>query len=195
VLKLPFRPTDGHHALDERALSLNLSFVLHERSDSVAVRSAVRAIRRHASIVARLDQPTSLPKDARDTGLPGVDCWLTATIGVPDRLAKTLDVTYDKIVNVDSPVGLAEPMEFFRARADLTLPSDIPEHVGVAALILRPDHQTSQLIVTGVHDWPADRRGALRSLERLIQAHAGQWMPPRALWPAPAESLLPDEVY
>jgi hypothetical protein len=60
---------------------------------------------------------------------------------------------------------------------------------------LRPNRRTSQLVVTGVHNWPDDHRGALRSLERLVQAHAGQWMAPRALWSAPAESLLSDEVY
>jgi hypothetical protein len=51
------------------------------------------------------------------------------------------------------------------------------------------------LIVHGPFDWPTDQRAAIRAVEQVIQAHVGQWMPSRALWSAPAEVLLPDEVY
>jgi hypothetical protein len=195
MLKHLFRPELGHRDNDEQALALNLSFVLHERSDSAAVRRAVRAVRHHSSNVDRLERTVTWQTIVRDANLPSVDFWITANIGVPNRLADALDVADDEIVSVDASAGSPQPASFFRALANLNLPADAPNRIGVAALILRPDHRTSQLIITGVHNWPDDRRGALRSLERLIQAHAGQWMPSRALWPAPAESLLPDEVY
>lgn len=195
MLKRLTRPQHGHRVIDERALALNLSFVLHERSDSAAVRSAVRAVRSHASVAGRLNDSLSAPVDSVQYDDPETTQWITATIGVPHLLADALSVSRDRMLIADSDAGSPHQVEFFRAPASLHLPSDEPQRVGVAALVLRPDRKTSQLIVSGVHDWPVDHKGAIRSLERLIQAHAGQWMPRRALWSAPAESLLPDEVY
>ncbi|HYI14332.1 MAG TPA: hypothetical protein VEX37_03000 [Thermomicrobiales bacterium] len=124
-----------------------------------------------------------------------VTYWLTATIGVPHLLADALGTSPQTLVLIDAESTSRQTTEFFRAPAQLTLPQAGTHRVGVAALVLRPDRQTSHLAVAGMHEWPGDRDAAIRSLERLIQAHAGQWMPQRALWPAPAEVLMPDEIY
>jgi hypothetical protein len=130
-----------------------------------------------------------------DRSTDSVDKWLTARLGLPRLLAAALGVSLDVVLSVDTPDTPPQPAIFFGAPTTLALPDRDSARVGVAALILRPGRRTSHLAIAGVHDWPSERDDALRSLERLIQAHAGQWMPTRALWNAPAEVLLPDEVY
>jgi hypothetical protein len=74
----------------------------------------------------------------------------------------------------------------------------LPDHagsVGVAALVLRPGGRVTQLALRGPFAWPDEQLGALRALERLIQAHVEQWTPPRGLWDVPAELALADEIY
>jgi hypothetical protein len=66
--------------------------------------------------------------------------------------------------------------------------------VGVAAIVLRPGARTTQLALRGPFAWPHEESDALRALERLIQAWVDQWTPARALWDAPAEAALGDEV-
>jgi hypothetical protein len=109
-------------------------------------------------------------------------------------LASALDTSPELITCADASESPG-PATFFRAPASLTLPDSAARRVGVAALILRPDRRTSHLEIAGIYDWPSHSADAIHSLERLIQAYAGQWMPPRALWNAPAEMLLKDEVY
>ncbi len=195
VLKRLFLPGAGYRSVDERALALNLSFVLHERSDSAAVRSAIRAVRDHARIVNRLGTTCAKPMTTSELDTSAVTHWLTATIGMPDLLADALGASSERVTMVDADSRSCQTIEFFRASAQLTLPPLDRHTVGVAALVLRPGQRTGHLAVTDVHDWATDADGVIRSLERLVQAHAGQWMPRRALWSAPAETLLPDEVY
>ena len=185
----------GRRIVSDRDLALNLSFVLHERSDSHTIKSAVRAGLTHHRALHRRRADLAISLTGTECTPTEPSLWLTATIGLPHLLADALETSPDRVIAVDSDESATEPAPFFRAPATLVLPDRSPRCVGVAALILRPDRRTSQLVVEGIYDWPADRNGALRSLERLIQAHAGQWTPRRALWVAPAETLLASEVY
>lgn len=185
----------GASVPDRRTLALNLSFVLHEPSHSSAVRSAVRACQSHARDVRRWHATAARPA-SRDEFEPDDDIlWLTLTIGLPDLLAAALEAAPDRVLRVDEAGSPYVSCRFFRAPARLALPDDRVRQVGVAALIARPDRHTTHLAITGIHIWPAERDDTVRSLERLAQAHAGQWSPKRTLWPAPAEILLRDEVY
>jgi hypothetical protein len=60
--------------------------------------------------------------------------------------------------------------------------------------LLRPGGDSAQLSVAGPFDWPNQQVEVLHALERLIQSYADQWLPRAALWPAPAEELLPAEI-
>ena len=190
------------------ALALNLSFVLHERSDSAAVARTLAACRQHAARRARLDTPAA--PDTIDGVLPaGIDLWLTASVGVPERLPAALDalgVPRAALLRVDVDVdavsvaphesGLAVALHdatLFRAPARLLLPS-APCRVAVVARVLRPAGRTTQLVLRGAYRWPEESGPALRALERIIQPWAEQWLPPRALWEHPAEVLLHDEI-
>ncbi|MEX2314917.1 MAG: hypothetical protein WD628_04300 [Thermomicrobiales bacterium] len=195
MLKRLRQPGHGHLLAEHRDLALNLSFVLHERSDSRAVQSAVRACRAHASEIRNAGPDLARPATASEHDHAGVTLWLTATIGLPPLMAQALGALPEQVIAVDSNMDPLRPFQFFRATASLFLPDARQQRVGVAALVLRPDRRTSHIAISGVHEWPAERDAAIRSLERLIQGHAGQWMPSRALWSAPAEALLIDEVY
>jgi hypothetical protein len=128
-----------------------------------------------------------------DTGV-----WLSATVGLPASLGDALRLTTgrqpQKIVRVDAGMPEPVPREWFRAPASLVLPTSDAGRVGVAALVVRPDRRTCHLLVDGTYMWPDDAGNALRALERIVQAHVEQWLPPRALWSAPAERLLGDEI-
>lgn len=185
----------GHRLPDERDLALNLSFVLHERSDSRAVQSAVRVCNSHARTLHRFGLELVAPATRSGGDLTGVTTWLTAMVGLPHLLGPALNTSDESIHAIDADNLTTHTTTFFRAPAQLTLPDLDVLRVGVAVLVARPDRRSSQLLVSGVHDWPADCDAVLRSLERLIQAYAGQWLPPRRLWSAPAETLLANEVY
>lgn len=178
---------------DNAHLAVNFSYVLHERSDSQAVTQAVRASIRHR---ARMNDRRFSPRiESRSHEWSNdADLWLSATIGVPDQLAAVLAVPRDRIVAVDQQSQNLEPRSLFRNDAALVLPPSA-RRVGVAGVILRPNHATAMLVLGGVFDWATQEPEALRAIERLIQAHVGQWMPPRALWSEPAEQRFPDEVY
>lgn len=185
----------GHRAPAELDLALNLSFVLHERSDSKSVRSAVKACRAHAHALRRLRPELASPATTIDIDPTGVMLWLTATLGLPHLLAQALSASPEHVIAVDSGAPPLQPVQLFRANTQLSLPATNQIRVGVAALVLRPCRRTSHLAIGGAYTWPTDRDAVLRALERLIQANAGQWLPPLALWPGPAELLLPGEVH
>jgi hypothetical protein len=195
MLKCLRQPERGHRLAHNRDLALNLSFVLHERSDSRAVMSAMRVCRTHARAIGHVGADLALPATASENDHAGVTLWLTATIGLPSLLAQALGASPEQIIAVDTNTDHPRPFQFFRATANLFLPDSRKQRVGAAALVLRPNRRSSHLAVSSVFEWPAERDEAIRTLERLIQAHAGQWMPSRALWSAPAEALLINEVY
>ena len=195
MLRWVRKPGFGHRRLDERALALNFSFVLHEPSTSPAVRNAVQACFNHSRSIARVGSPPVVATATSDPGSDHVDLWLTSTIGLPHHLPNALGATPDCIVTVDRRSDKFRSVRFFSATAELVLPDEGGRCVGVGGLILRPGGRSSILVTSGPFRWPDEQEAALRGLERLVQAHAGQWMPKRALWPGPAETLLRAEVY
>ena len=177
------------------SLLLNLSYVLHERSDSAAVRALAAGCRSHA---AWLNQSPTLPiatvEGAIDTA---IDIWLTATIGLHRDLPDALQGAYAQnaeILRIDEPSASMTTTSFFRADAAISLPPVAGATIGVAGLVARPGRTDAHLVIAGPFQWPNQQRAAIRALERLIQQHVDQWMPPHALWQAPAEKLLPGEV-
>lgn len=194
-------------------LTLNLSFVLHEVSDSNVVRRTAEAAALHAARARRVR-----PLDSSDIVVDGSlfvpDEWFAVRIGYPHLLVEALalvGVDRRPIATIDRKPA-TESAPFFRAPADLALD---PHHVvsqssatpatggieagrgrtvGVVALVARPGGSGAQLIVRGPYHLSGGVDPALRQLESLIQSYADQWMPERALWAAPAEVLLGDEV-
>jgi len=122
---------------------------------------------------------------------------LTANLGLPQLLPSALrrvgwsDIP---ILPVDAESESHHVTSLFRADAHLALPADDDIRVAVAALVRRPGTRSAHLRVVGTFSWPRERDAALRGVESLIQSYVDQWMPTRALWPAPAETLLGDEV-
>ena len=186
----------GFSLLNETALRLNLSFVLHEHSQSETVTETAHACERHARRIAKL-APGSLPMiPERTSSLPIVDLWLTAMLGLPAATVQTLSATGASVlftdVHTETPTT-AQP--FFRATAQLSLPSDTQLQVGVGTVILRPGATSTILVTEGPFAWPSDRPAAIHALERLIEHYTDQWMPRASVWPSPAETLLgPDEI-
>jgi len=186
----------GRRRVNDVDLRRNLSYVLHERSDSAAVVSAAMAIRKHAyaQSSAKPFNQNSLLVDEPSAGEPSL--ILTASVGIPASLALALEaIGWGDVpsLTVDGFPPSGEDF-FFRAPARLLLPDAQPRQIAVAGLILRPDGQSTHLRVMGSFQWPDDASGCLRALEALIQPYATQWMPRRSLWDAPAETYFPDEV-
>jgi hypothetical protein len=173
-----------------------LSFVLHERSTSEAVRSTAR---RAIANAARLQNPSvsrlSIATRSIPDNLEVVTTWLTPSIGVPaqfaDAIAALTGVAPDVMV-VDRPGSVA--VSFFRAPALLRLPGENAHRVGVGALVVRPSGRSAHLRVMGCYQWPQDQAAVVRALESLVQAYADQWIPDRAVWEGSAEQLLDGEV-
>lgn len=179
-------------------LEQNLSFVLHERSNSDAVRRTALAARRHASRT-RMGSQVTHSTAICDGDRFSADHWLTASLGLPRDLPDVLfrDATNSPLlVPIDGDGPLRSQHTLFRAPADLALGSDLVPSglIGVAALVARPGGHQAQLIVHGPFRLPEDFPVALRHVEALIQSYADQWMPERLLWSAPAEVLLGDEI-
>lgn len=193
----------GGPGMSESMLAHNLSYVLHERSDSASVRRAARASMRADDVVRRLPSSASCPvvisvTDAPSPAWPTV--WLTPTIGAAHLLGAAIErqlaVQPTIVVIDDSSADALQEQRFFRAPATLSLPalSGAAISVGVAALVIRPDGRTTHLVVSGTFRWPDDSDLAVRALERLIQSFADQWRPARHLWQVPAEWALGDEI-
>lgn len=125
-----------------------------------------------------------------------VDTWLAPTFDGRDPLTALGDANMQvkRLLAIDKPAESASEVCFFRGPARLALPSDEPQTVGVAGLIVRPYGRSVQLIVRGPFEWPAERGAVIRALEALIQAHVEHWTPAVQLWDVPAEVAIPDEV-
>jgi hypothetical protein len=178
-------------------LRLNLSFVLHERSDSSTVVHAARACARHARQLRRVRMNGAPSFVVGEIPAAQPDAVLTASLGVPDLLSDALQsagVDHRSMpLRVDAGNG-SSTAELFRATAHLTLPDDSPRSVIAASLVLRPGGRDTQLNVIGPFDWPTDRPAALRAIELMIQAYVDQWIAPRQLWDLPAEEVLKGEI-
>jgi hypothetical protein len=196
VLDRLVRRRRGASGSVEDILCLNLSWVLHERSSSHAVRSTAQAALRHAEATTHLTRTLTIEViDASPTN--EIDLVLTAWVGLPRHLPGALTHVHGAmdapIVVVDAD-GEPTEVDFFRGRARLVLPDHRSRTVAVAGLILRPGGRTAHLRVLDVRRWPEETDAVLRALEQLIQPHTDQWLPPRPLWDVPAESGLGDEV-
>lgn len=189
----------GRFVIDDASLALNLSFVLHERSDSRAVLDTVQRIRAHERRAQQRSDPSSLTlvSNIQDDGTSEVpDVILTTTLGLPDLLPSALQRSGWPNVPIIS-VDCGDPTQradFFRSDALLVLPEPNDTNVAVTALVLRPGGRSAHLRHAGSFVWPSQRHETLSAIETLIQAYADQWMPTRSLWPAPAEVMLEDEV-
>jgi hypothetical protein len=193
----------GRFVLDDAILRLNLSSVLHERSDSQAVSNVVERIRSHQRTVTRLAETSRLALisdiPAANGGSSAIrpDLILTANIGLPKHLPTALkraewgDLA---VIAIDDPRLEAQTATFFRSSAQLVLPTSHNLKVSVCGLILRPGARSVHLRVSQTFRWPEQRLYTIGAIETLIQAYADQWMPQRALWPAPAEQLLVGEI-
>lgn len=180
-------------------MRVNLSWVLHERSDSAAVAAALAACERHARAGATLPPPrraTLVADDATLAAIGDARQLVTLRLGAPAYLPvalQLLDLPQREMTRLDAPEPL-EPVPFFRGPAALSMP-EWSGRTAVAALVVRPGRPTTyHLIASGPFDWPAERSLGLQAVERLLQAHVEQWAPQRALWPVPIEALLRDEM-
>ena len=185
------------HEPDDISLRSNLSFVLHERSDSAAVSRVAASCRSHAAWLENAGTALATPHTTHGSVPTPVDAWLTAHIGLWMHLEHALThagANPQQTLVIDG--NAVEPVitEFFRAPARLSLPRQDALTVGVAVLIARPGRQSSQLELAGPFSLTRDTREALRALERCIQRNVEQWLPLRALWDAPAEVRLSDEI-
>lgn len=177
-------------------LCLNLSFVLHERSASDAVRACAVSVHRTRSRLERLSRAHLSATVVGDPSMP-FDVILTARLGADESLALSLATlgaaAMRPVARIDSSDESLSEHPFFRSPAALAMPMGRGRAV-VAALVLRPDGHTTHLHVAGYFDLPSETGAAICAVEGLIQTYADQWSPRRELWAGPAEELLPGEV-
>lgn len=189
---------------------MNFSFVLHEPSDSPAVKALAARVhglrfRENAPAVASDtgggDVDARVPPDRLNDVIGGdaladspCDAVLTAHLGVPSLLGRIVDrLPVPSVMHaIDAATGPFEEADFFRAPARLSLPALLPRRVRAAVVVVRPGGKTVELVCAPARAWPEERSAAIRDLERMILAYVDQWHPPTALWPYPAEVLLPE---
>jgi hypothetical protein len=203
--------------VDEAHLKLNLSYVLHEPSTSRTVRQAARTSRGFARRKGNLLRAFSRLSDAdlracvvlhprtADAlrGRRPRDGIITASIGLPDLIARCIEVTQDlrdtgNITIVDSPSPHLQPteVEFFGATAGLNFGEEVSEkrESVVAGLIVRPGGESLMLTATRINvgsENHVDGR-VCRELESLIREFVDQWTPEKTLWDIPAERGIPE---
>ncbi len=206
-------------SLDERNHSRNLSWVLHDHSESRSVRRTKAIARRFARnrerILRRFAALNNEELSEQITVHPGLTSnpvtvspptvTLTTSSGLPELLPRALEATglsagplLHTVTLVDGPLGSSDTMTFelFRGQAKITAPTGFPggETVILAALLVRPGD--SSLLLYGTRLSGADLpegRGAeeiRRALESIIRDHVDQWIPARPLWNEPAERGL-----
>lgn len=207
---------------NESSIRLNLSYVLHERSDSRIVRRQARACRRfQRKHTALLNSFMRLPDDdlasaivvsnsfaASHSGNPGVDRVLTVSAGLPDLLPRALSVTGtvgpepsdERFIALDQGFTAAgcTYVQLFRGIAALPRIA-ASDSILVAALLVRPGEaslmltgQRFELSQTQRNSNPVELPRIRSLLESIIRDHVDQWTPERALWDGPAESTLPE---
>jgi hypothetical protein len=200
--------------------ALNLSYVLHERSDSQTVKEYVRraeAERRRCTQAIREIEKLSAAElggrlvvlehlDSSDTSEAGRRV-ISVNLGAIDLLPRLLHVAgcwpAEAEATIDlldpDPATVDQPQTFFGAPAALTWPSDPPSPAVrwlFASAVLRPGYSSillrlSSLDVDAATGGPAWRH-AVRLAEDAIREFPLQWWCGRALWPRPAEETLPE---
>jgi hypothetical protein len=174
---------------------LNFSFVLHENATSPAVHDVVTHSAQHARRLRalRLGRQVDQPIGRSELAAMKPELILTATIGLPvvvGGIAASL-ASHPVLIVADADAPGRTNAILFRAPAGLRLPNYDVSRLAVAGAILRPGGTTIDIVSHGPFHWPAERDSALAALEDVVRANVAQWMPPVALWEAPAQDLLP----
>ncbi len=166
-----------------------ISLVLHEHSSSAVVRAAAADAQRHAD---KWFQPASVPPIVDYAEIPPASTWLTAALGCPEVIHNlaTDHPSRPTVIPVDQIPHANATANLFRAAATLHLPIGNQDVVVIAAIV-RPGGRGIAILWKGPFQWPERQADALRAIERLIQAHAGQWRPPGNIWAGGAEDVLP----
>ena len=192
------------HDLDEQALALNLSYVLHEPSTSRTVRRAVRDLRRFARRRAHLLRAfdnMSTPELAKRVSIsPDLKSILeqqtsgksvlTASTGFPELLPAAIaelqgTTQRPELIVIEQQLHPTSDAERLALFGHPTLISgSFPADAVTCGLVLMPDEKS--LLLTG-----SPRSAPAESLEDLIRDFAGQWLPSRNLWDHPIEISEP----
>ncbi|HVX29347.1 MAG TPA: hypothetical protein VHA53_02620 [Nitrolancea sp.] len=198
--------------------ALNLSFVLHERSDSDTVRRYLRAAQAERKRCAQATRElAALPDEAlaqriilldrtgRD-GAPAHDdeLFVSLNIGAIELLPRLLRITgYSPLEAESSPALLDGPqtpsdhaLSFFGAPAALVAPPLSGTRLVFTTAVFRPGYSSILLratsldthIETGSPNW----RQAAQLAEEVIREFPLQWWCERPLWPRPVEETLPE---
>lgn len=206
--------------MDRATLSLNLSYVLHERSDSDNVRRqatenlrAERALRRavdrfsHASD-RDLTEAVILTPDAQHAldAVPDISGVVSVHLAAWPLLGRVLRVLSinpyqtDHLYRVETLDGSVQESAvndtFFRSIAHLAR-SEISEHDQASwlfgSLVFLPGRSRLML---DLHPLSVRSTGTVQEAipwaEAAIRDHVGQWLCPRPLWRRPAEETLPE---
>ncbi|MEZ4522254.1 MAG: hypothetical protein R3A46_11520 [Thermomicrobiales bacterium] len=189
-----------HDGVEAETLALNYSYVFHEPSWSETVQRAAQANLASQRTTDALKHRLS-SKD-RMLGMASLgkiepEIVLTAHVGAPAALQTITSRRPEPpaIVAVDSATQTgASQQVFFRAPGRLNLPNVSSERLAVVAVVVRPGGAELDLIATGPFNWPEMKAEVIAALEDLIRDYVDQWRPRRAVWPAPAEELLPEVV-
>jgi hypothetical protein len=203
-----------------QALALNLSYILHEPSTSPEIHAAVhtlqttrrrvqRATRRLASRADEAVIPCIVPHHEHALHLlqstaPRSIHLLTLTLGAWQLLPRLIALhAYQSkptlwLLERLPMVGPARdrPFLLFRAPTRLALPEALLDNsvpVWFATAAFRPGWQSVLLHLCPLPEQPAERLTTLgQSIEEVLRNFWPQWYPERALWPAPAEAVLPE---
>lgn len=204
----------------KQALALNLSYVLHEPSTSPEIHAAVRTLqtthrrvqRATQRLASRADEaviPCVVPHHEHALQLlqstaPHSIHLLTLTLGAWQLLPRLIALhTYQSkptvwVLERLPMVGPARdrPFLLFRAPTRLALPEALLDNavpVWFATAAFRPGWQSVLLHLCPLPEQPTERLTMLgQSIEEVLRNFWPQWYPERALWPAPAEVVLPE---
>lgn len=190
--------------LDDQSLALNLSYVLHEPSDSRAVRQAARESRRFRrrrdSLLRSFNATTSDELERRLTISPTLqpilehreplDPIFTASVGLPDLLPTVIAGLYES--DTEPIVRILEHLPESQSESDSLIlfgyPTRFvrPDDSGrlTCGLVLMPDHNS--LLLTGSADATLES-----GMHDLIRDFVDQWTPARPLWRQPLEAVEP----
>ena len=195
--------------IEDEALRVNLSYVLHEPSTSPQVgaylaraRQARPDLDRAVARLAALSGPDLVARTLllAPDGVPQPDAGesvRTVKLRASELLGRVLAARFGggeaawHVTPLDDPACAdAVDATFFRGPARLCLPGPSGGPDGwFAALTIRPGGETLLLEITRVAG-PDARDRTLRAAEAAIRMHMGQWACAAALWPRPAEAQL-----
>ncbi len=202
------------------AIAINLSFVLHEPSDSPVVARYAKEIeqQRHGREreVSRLRRFTSVELGRRvilEGDVPRADQSrlriLSVRVGTWSMLDAVLFAMSPALRSsemsttfVDAADGQTTSRSLFRGMADLCLPPDAPTGESsdyFAAAILRPGNESIQLrfeplarVAVQIDAGHSGWGGSQALIEKTIREFVLQWDCDRSLWSQPAELTLPE---